>query len=157
MYGFVHLKLKKNIIPLVVLMNRSWLQRLPQVRLTWRAFFWWFCGLVIIQHRIRTSLYNCCAIVLFSWACAPSFEWNPTSFSGPSASVKSPLECGSRRSAWWVLLEKPVSQSDFGSADMNTVATRNPTKIPINNGARDLRLVMFRTPIVRKNEQYRFQ
>lgn len=69
------------ILPSLVLMNRSRLHRLPHVRLTWRAFFWWFFGVVIIQHSIFTSLYNCCAIVLFSWACTPSWlAWKPTSF-----------------------------------------------------------------------------
>lgn len=125
-------------------MNRSRLQRLPQVRLTCRAFFWWFFGFVMIQHRMRTSLYNRWAIDLFSCAWAPSWlAWKPTSFSGPSASAKSPVLCGSRKSTWWDLLEK-LNHNE--SSDINTVATKNPTKMPIVRGAIDLRLAIFRTP-----------
>lgn len=67
-------------------------------------------------------------------------------FSGPSASVKSTLECGSRKIACCgVVVEKP-SHKEFGSIEMNILAIRNPTKIPAKRGVRFLRLVIFLTP-----------
>lgn len=41
--------------PFVELMKRRMLQRLPQVALTWRAFFWWLLGEVMTQQSTRTS------------------------------------------------------------------------------------------------------
>lgn len=74
-----------------------------------------------------------------------SLETEIIPFSGPSSSTKSTLECASRNTACCGVLEKP-SHTEFGSIEINILATRNPTKIPLKSGPSCLRLVMFRTP-----------
>lgn len=141
---------KKNaelLVPSIELIKINLLHRAPQVRFTWRAFFWWFLGFVIIQHKTRTSLYSCWAIVVFSCAWAASSKLcDPTSCSGPSANINSPPVCGSLKSTRRASLLNAI-QNVFVSDDRRIVATKKPTSIPINNGANDLRLVKARTPI----------
>lgn len=87
-----------------------------------------------------------------TWPCEKNTSYLKTKivpFSGPSASVKSTLECGSRNIACCAV-EKP-NHNEFGSIEMNILATRNPTKIPNKSGARYRRLVMFRTPKWKKS------
>lgn len=128
----------------------SLLHRLPQVFLTCFAFFWWLLGLVMIQHSIRTSLYNLCANVLFSCACTSSWLlWTPTSLEGPSSSTRSPPVCGSLRFACWLSVGIQYVRCGL---DTNTTANENPTNTPNANVNNDRRLAIAREPDVQHHK-----
>lgn len=130
--------------PSAVLMNSNLLHLAPHVFFTCFAFFWWLLGLVMTQHKMRTSLCKRCASELFSCACASSWlPWLPTSFSGPSSFTKSPPVCGSRKSACWL----SDSQFEFGGFDTKTTANEKPTNTPKARVNIERRLAIVREPM----------
>lgn len=101
-------------LPTSELINTNLLQRWPQVFLTWMAFLAWFLGLVITQHKTRTSWANLSASIPSFICISSSWECWETWPEGPAASFRNSWEWASSSPCPW-----PWSSNRFPSPGLN--------------------------------------